>query len=258
MNEKTAVTCDADSLLRIALDVGDGMIKCGGEISRVEDTVERICKAYGAVHVEVFSIMSLIVASVRMPDGSYASQTRRVRSASNNFYKLEIYNGISRQICSETPPLDEVDRMIKEKKTKKLYPLWLRPIAAALVSSTFAILFGGNLKDSLAAAVVGAIVISVDIFWDRRINEMAKTVLNSLVGGLLACIAARLGLCDSVSTVMIGTIMLHVPGLYFGTALRDLLCGDLLAGLLKTVQACLSTLMMAFGYLLAMIIVGGI
>ena len=50
----------AEYLLCLALDVGEGMLKNGGEISRVEDTIERICKAYGAAHVEVFSIISFI------------------------------------------------------------------------------------------------------------------------------------------------------------------------------------------------------
>ena len=55
----------AEYLLCLALDVGEGMLKNGGEVSRVENTVERICKAYGAVHVEVFSIISVIHASAK-------------------------------------------------------------------------------------------------------------------------------------------------------------------------------------------------
>ena len=32
-------------LLCLALDVGEGMLRNGGEIGRVEDTIERICRA---------------------------------------------------------------------------------------------------------------------------------------------------------------------------------------------------------------------
>ena len=70
-----------ERLLRLTLDVGEGMLKCGAEISRIEDTVERICYAYGAAHVEVFTITSVIVAEVRMEDGAYSSQIRRVLQA---------------------------------------------------------------------------------------------------------------------------------------------------------------------------------
>ena len=36
----------AQYLLCLALDVGEGILKNGGEVSRVEDTIERICYAY--------------------------------------------------------------------------------------------------------------------------------------------------------------------------------------------------------------------
>lgn len=39
----------AETVLRLALDVGEGMLKNGGEVSRVENTIERICRAWGAV-----------------------------------------------------------------------------------------------------------------------------------------------------------------------------------------------------------------
>ena len=35
----------AQYLLCLALDVGEGLLKTGGEVSRVEDTIERICYA---------------------------------------------------------------------------------------------------------------------------------------------------------------------------------------------------------------------
>ena len=52
--------------------------------------------------------------------------------------------------------------------------------------------------------------------------------------------------------------MLLVPGMAFGTAMRDLFYGDLIAGALKTLQAILSSLMIAFGYMLGMTIFGTI
>ena len=51
--------------------------------------------------------------------------------------------------------------------------------------------------------------------------------------------------------VMIGTIMLLVPGVAIGMAFRDLMYGDILAGSMKTVQAILQAVMIAFGYIMA-------
>lgn len=249
---------EADELLRLALDVGGEMLKAGGEINRVEDTIIRICKSYGAEHVEIFAIPSLMVAAVRMKDGAYSSQIRRVYGTENNLHKIEIFNGISRDICANTPDFDEVDRMIHEAKRKRSYPMWVRVIAASVVASSFAVLFGGDVWDALVAAVIGAIIYAVDMIPIDRINRLAKLALQSFLGGLLTCIAVRLGIGHDAGMIMIGTIMLLIPGLSFNTALRDLLCGDLLAGTLKTVQCILAALMIAAGYLLAMFLVGGV
>ena len=258
ITEVTGSSREADELLRLALDVGGEMLKGGGEINRVEDTIIRICKAYGAEHVEIFAIPSLIIAAVRMGDGAYSSQVRRVYGTETNLHKLELFNAISRDICEKKPPLNEVDIMIHEAKKKKSYPLWFRVIAAAVVAGSFAILFGGDIWDGIVAALIGTVVYTIDMLPIDRINRLAKMALQSFLGGLLTCLAVRAGIGHDAGMIMIGTIMLLIPGLAFNTALRDLLCGDLLAGTLKTVQCILAALMIAAGYLLAMFLVGGI
>ena len=126
----------ADRLLCLSLDIGEAILESGGEVHRVEDTIQHVCHAYGAVHVEVFSIISVINAAIRMPDGSYSSQMRRVKSTSNNLYKLELYNEISREICAETPSLEEFDRRLHAVKNRRAYPTWVSiPAASSKVVS---------------------------------------------------------------------------------------------------------------------------
>ena len=38
-----------DSHISLALDIGMQMLVCGAQVSRVEDSISRICKALGAV-----------------------------------------------------------------------------------------------------------------------------------------------------------------------------------------------------------------
>lgn len=241
-----------DYLLCLALDVGEGMLKSGGEVARVEQTIELICRAYGAAHVEVFSITSVINAAIRMPDGSYSSQMRRVRSSANDLYRLELYNALSREICRETPTLSVFDDHLHEIKSKRAYPSWVTLPASALAAAAFAVFFGGGFLECMAALFVGAVVGLIDMTLGNHVNDLAKIIISSFAAGLLSTLAALVLPQIDSSQIMIGTIMLLVPGVAFGNALRDLLCGDLIAGGLKTVQAVLSALMIAFGYLLSM------
>ena len=50
---------------------------------------------------------------------------------------------------------------------------------------------------------------------------------------------------------MIGTIMLLIPGMSFGTSLRDMLGGDIMAGMLQFLAAILLAAIIAFGYVIA-------
>ncbi len=248
----------ADRLLCLALDVGEGMLKNGGEINRVEETVTRICYAYGAIHTEVFSIPSVIIAAVRMADGSYSSQVRRIKSSSNDLYRLEQFNEISRWACRDKPPLEKFDERIRLVKQKKGIPTWLRCLGAAMAAGAFAVFFGGTWQDGVMAAMIGALVFLVDCIPVKQFNGLAKTLVQSLLAGILAIFSVYAGLGQDAGMIMIGTIMLLVPGLSFGTALRDLLCGDILAGTLKTVQCILAAMMIAGGYLLAMFMMRGV
>ena len=247
----------ADLLLRLALDIGEGMLRNGGEISRVEDTIERICYAYGAAHVEVFTIISVIHAAIRLKDGSYSSQMRRVKSTGMNLGKLERLNDLSRRICRDTPDYDEIESQIKKIKKGSAYPLWAELLAPSLAVGAFTAFFGGGIFDVLIAVALGLMIWFIDNLPSPRLNAMAKTVVSSFIASFIATAAVMLGANVTSDYIIIGVIMLLVPGVSFGTALKDLLCGDILAGTMRTMQACLAALMIAFGYMLAITVLGG-
>ena len=246
----------ADYLLCLALDVGEGMLKNGGEVGRVEDTIERICRAYGAVHVEVFTIVSMITAAVRMPDGSYSSQLRRVKQTGNNLGMLESLNALSREICRTTPELDEVDARLHELKRNRPYPIWMSLLASAVGASAFCLFFGGDVLDAFITFGIGAAIYCVMNLTSGRLSSMAKTVVSAFIASITAALLSMVIPTLGVDYIIIGAIMLLVPGLMFGTAMRDLFCGDLIAGTLKILQAILQTLMIGFGYMLSHAILG--
>ena len=252
------VQSDTDRMLCLTLDIGEHMLRCGGEIHRIEDTMERICRAYGAAHVEIFVITSLVMAAVRMPDGSYSSQIRRVYSSSKDLYRLEQFNAISRRICAERPSLDEVDDMIRKAKHASPYSSHWVTVGSIIAAGAFALFFGGSWRDGVAAAIIGLVLSLLDGIQFRAINQMAKTVVLSFVLGVMAFLSVKVGIGESVGFVTIGAIMLLIPGVDTGNALRDLLCGDLLSGSLRIMQAMLLAIMIAFGYAASVLVMGGL
>lgn len=258
-NTVTATTAEEkfpDKLLRTALDLAENILKCGGTVHRAEETVERVCKAYGATHVEVFSITSVIIASIRMESGEYSMQTRRIYGYRNNFTRLDKLNAISRDICSKSITLDEAQTLIKAAKNAESYSPAVIIVAAMLISGSFAVFFGGTWFDAVASAVLGFIISFISRFAPKTFNQMATNLVLSLIAGFLAIIFAKVGFGDNYDKIMIGTIMILIPGLAFGTSIRDLLCGDTLSGILQLIQSLLLAAIIAFGYTIAIFCLG--
>lgn len=246
------IPTDAGSILSIALDVAAEILRSGGEIHRVEDTVTRICRAYGAEIVDVFAITSLITAEVRMPDGSYATMNRRVPVTYNHLARLEALNALSRTICKKPISADEVKSRLDVIRLYRPVPEWLCYVGGMLATGGFAVFFGGTVLDGLAAACIAFFLTLFARLRPIRINSMVKSLISSFTAGVMSVACVHMGFGHNVDKIIIGTIMLEIPGLSFGNALRDLLWGDTLAGTMRFIQAILQTLMIALGYMAAL------
>lgn len=251
-------TVDTDRMLSLAIQISSGMLESGADIHRVEDTLNRICRAYGAKEVQAFSIPSLVAATITMNDGYHKTELYRVVSISNRYDQLERLNALSRKICASPIPLDELEEAIKLAKIPDRRPKWLLLLCGIVAAAAFTLFFGGDWRDAIAVLPVGALLTVLDIWKAPRLNALAHTVLASVAAGLLCLLTAKIGLACHLDKVMIGGIMLLIPGLAFGASIRELLCGDIIAGTLRMIQALLTAVCIAVGFATALLIGGWI
>lgn len=252
-----------DKVLSLALDLAGGLLMCGAAVSRVEIAVQRICLAYGAAEVNVFSFPSIVEASVKLADGSEASQMKRVSGMGNNFYKLELINQLSRDICNKKMPVDEarekLDALLKDPCSKT-------PISVAgggVAAGAFTVLFGGSYVDAILAFFIGMGMCYLNTLLSRRdFNAYARTFLLSVIGGVLSItFTYLLSLCGAdcnSSMVIIGTIMVVIPGLLVCNAIRDMFAGDLFSGTFELINGILIAISVVGGYALSSVILKGI
>lgn len=249
----------ADEVLCAALDIGEQILKNGGEIHRVEDTIGRICKALGAEHIEVFTIPSLIIASVRMKNGDFSQQMRRIDKTGNNMVLVDEMNTLSRRICAGELSLAELKTQYSGIKARvRTYPEWLLCLANMLAAGGFAVFFGGSLRDCLCAMAVGVLVRLLTRFASPTVNQMMLTALHSMLAGLFCLLLVACGLGEHADKVMMGVIMLFIPGLALSNSIRDLFGGDMISGALQLLQAVLLAVMIALGFSVAIFILRGV
>lgn len=246
-----------DDLIHSLLDMGEAMIGSGAEIYRAEDTLRRIAAAYGAVKCEVFIITSSIVLTIELPGQHPRTQTRRIRRAvENDFTKLENLNELSREVCADPIPtrqLEEKTASLVSTRARRRFLL----LGYVLGAFAFTFFFGGSLSDALTAGLVG-----VFIFWMMVyvgpfcMNGVVSEFVASFFSGLIIVLLCRAFPSLNMSHIMIGDIMVLIPGVAFTNSLRDVLLGDTLSGIVRFVEALLLAVVLTVGFLAAILLVG--
>ena len=249
---------DQEQLLSCALDIGEQMLISGAEVGRVESAVRFICSAYGCSRTDVFTITSSIVVTIAYPDGRHGTQTRRITGTRTDLTRLHRLNDLSREICADRPAYDYVQQKLKEITRSRPFPLWLEALASALIAFSFAIFFGGTWVDGLVAGGLGLCLRLVT--WLLQKAELNAIFTNAVAAFCLSAAAislVHLGIGQDVNKIIIGNIMLLIPGIALTNALRDMISGDIMTGMLRFLDAVLVAAAIAAGYILAAQLFGG-
>ena len=230
----------SDEIFSLSLDIGEAIIKCGGEVHRAEDTIKRINKAYGN-SCNVFAIPSLIIAQ---SGGNI--QLRKIGAEDIDLAELARLNELSRRLCYEENEEINITR-------KKLYPKVLEAFCVCVATSAFCVFFKGTALDAIFSAIIGLIItyaphkkISFPLF--------SSNLIDAFIAGIFAYLPYVFRVNVHPDKIIIGTIMLLVPGLTIVNAMRDMMNGDLVAGLFGLFNSIISALAIALGVASAILI----
>ena len=247
-----------DGVLACILDMGELLLMGGGEVFRVEDTLSRLCAAYGFQKINVFSITSSIVLTVECPDGSIKTQTRRIVNRGTNLHCVAQVNALSRQLCASPVSVAEFREELDRIRREKTYSKPVVAMSYALISCVFAVFFGGSWLDGLAAAISGLVVFFAQQMIGRlRMNNLLENLLVSAFTALAVVLLVKLGIGHSPARITIGNIMLLIPGIAFTTSLRDIINGDTISGLVGISEAAIKAIAIAIGFALVLVQMGG-
>ncbi len=246
-------------LTSLLLDMGESMMTAGGEISRVEETISRIAESYGAVKTNVFVITSSIVLTIIFPDRKEITLTRRIlNSGGNDFLKLERLNDLSRNCCSTNMTIDELKETLGKINSRtpskaKQY------VGSALAAGAFAVFFGGGIIDGLIAAIFALMICFLQLKAQNVFpNQVFFYFVCSFVTGIGIYFCGKIMPILNVDKVIIGDIMIVIPGISTTNAVRDMLIGETISGAMKLVECLVIAGALAAGFMSAMFVSGGL
>lgn len=235
-------------LLDLATDLGYRMAMSGAETFRVEECIIRVLAAYD-IEAEAFVIPNCMHISIEPVVGRPLTRMRRIGSHGNHLDAVEQLSNVSRRICTERPAPEIAAQWLEEAvgQIRNYSFLWYL-VGNMLGAFGFSLMFGGSFLDGLLSAVCGLLVALINQ-WMTKLdsNQFFQTIAAAFPMALLAYAFGALIPGVRSDMVIIGALMILVPGLLFTNAMRDIIFGDTNSGINRIVQVLLIAVAIALG-----------
>ena len=167
-------------------------------------------------------------------------------------------NDSIRRLCRETPPFEEaLDSMREIERTHKVYSLPVQLLAHFLGCGMFSLFYGGTWRDGICGGLCGVVIGLCSTLMARfGANQFFKTIAGAAVSAVAAVLLTAAGLGAHRDLIIIGALMALVPGIAITNAMRDIMAGDMVAGISKGAEALLIGAAIALGTALGLGVTG--
>lgn len=234
-----------------ALELGKLLMESGSEIYRVEDSVRRALQSRDIGYVDVFAVPTGLFVSCEI-SGERKTILERIKTSSIDLEKIGRLNDISRAFTFGI--YDEKQAMEELEKVKSLpkYNTILNLSGACVGGGFLVFLFGGGLIEFLLSALAtGLTTLGFSLLMRKQFNFFIAHMIGGLFCGLSALVLVKLfnvfGISSDIHLITIGPLMTLVPGVALTNGMRDVISGDLVAGMTKIMEAIFIAIALAFG-----------
>ena len=237
---------------REALDVaslaGDILLASGAEIFRVEETIDRIARAYGVKSSDAFVLSSGIFLTAESGKKQEFARVHHIPLSAARLDKVTAVNQLSREIEAGLHTPKEAKAWLLDIQRMPEKPKMHQVLASGVGSACFCFLFGGDVVDSMVAFLSGFVLYVYLLYLLRgRMSKIATNISGGALVTLIAVFLYQAGIGHHLDKVIIGSIIPLVPGVNFTNAIRDIADQDYIAGSVRMLDALLVTICIALG-----------
>lgn len=242
------IMSDSKEKLTLAVEIGDALLRSGGEIYRVEDTILHILDAFGLEDFDVYVLSNGIFASANEDKEDSCSIIRHVPLSDVHLGKIAALNQLSREICDHSCSLDEAWERLRECRRLPAPKPWIQGLSCGIGCACFCYIFGGTFIDAMCALVLGIFLQYMRMNQEKRkTSKFMTNIIGSAFLTASSLLFLNLGLPVGQDKIVIGGIVPLLPGIALTTSIRDLFNGDYLSGAIHLLDALLTAMCIAVG-----------
>lgn len=237
-------------ILLFAVSAGEILLKNGGEIFRVQETIGRILSAFGLKNYSLYVLSNGIFVTLNEGMDQNFFALRNVPAQRTNLSIIAAVNELSRKIAAEADfeKFELYEKELESCSHIPFLPVWVQAAASCLACGSFCYLFGGKLFDCLAASICGIFLqIFLSLYGQGYISRYVPTIIGSFLITVIALAITILFKNLSLDHIIIGAIIVLVPGVAFTNSIREFFNGDFLSGSIHLIDALLTGVCIATG-----------
>lgn len=238
---------DQREVLDAAMEAGHILLENGAEISRVEETIDRICRHFGVQSENAFVLSNGIFLTAGSEKEKRFARVLHIPVHGAQLNRVAAVNQLSREIEEGRYDLKEIRERLAQirvlpGKSKKMLILM-----SGLGSGCFCHLFGGNLQECAAAFLIGIVLYFYVLTVGGRFSKIVQNIGGGMLVTILSLLFMHLPFQMNMSHMISGAIMPLVPGVAFTNGIRDIADGDYISGTVRMIDAILVFLSIAAG-----------
>lgn len=235
-------------IMEAAMRAGHILLENGAEISRVEETIDRICRHYGIESENAFVLSNGIFMTMGNHREEYFARVQHIPVSGAHLNRVAAVNQLSREIEEGKYRAEELEKCLDDIEAMPGKRQAVQILASAVGSGTFCYLFGGDLSDCGAAFLSGLLLyVYVLNISAPRLSKLVGNILGGALVTLICMVLYHLHFGSHISSMIIGSVIPMVPGVAFTNAIRDIADGDYIAGSVRMLDAMLVFLAIALG-----------
>lgn len=149
---------DRQEIMEIAMRAGHILLENGAEISRVEETIDRICRHYGIQSANSFVLSNGIFSTMGNQREEFFARVQHIPVSGAHLNRVAAVNQLSREIEEGKHTIANLERCLDDIENMPGKRNIVQIMASAVGSGAFCLFFGGDLLDSAASFLSGMLL----------------------------------------------------------------------------------------------------
>ncbi len=238
---------DQREVLDIAMEAGHILLENGAEISRVEETIDRICRHFGVESEHAFVLSNGIFLTAGSQREKRFARVQHIPVKGAQLHRVAAVNQLSREIEEGKYEPEQIREQLAQIKAQPGKSKRTRILMSGIGSGCFCLMFGGLPQDCAAAFLIGILLYGYLLTVGNRFSKIVENIGGGILITVLSLLFMQLPFQMNMSHMISGAIMPLVPGLAFTNGIRDIADGDYISGTVRMIDAVLVFLSIAAG-----------